>query len=56
MMSDRPWIELGKLAGYEQPTIETIEEMESDQIGYKVRYFVAAKATDFRMVAVDPGL
>ena len=55
MMSDRPWIELGKLAGYEQPTIETIEEMESDQIGYKVRYFVAAKATDFRMVAVDPG-
>jgi hypothetical protein len=56
MMSDRPWIELGKLAGYEQPTIETIEEMESDQIGYKVRYFVAAKATDFRMVAVDPGV
>lgn len=55
MMSDRPWIELGKLAGYETPTIETIEEMEADQIGYKVRYFVAAKATDWRMVACDPG-
>ncbi|MFZ9916518.1 MAG: hypothetical protein ACO3IB_14460, partial [Phycisphaerales bacterium] len=55
MMADRPWIELGKLAGYEQPTIETIEEMDADQIGYKVRYFVAAKATDWRMVACDPG-
>lgn len=55
LMTNRPWIEMGKLAGYETPTFETIEQMDADQIGYKVRYFCAAKATDWRQVARDPG-
>lgn len=55
LMSNRPWVELGKLAGYESPQFETIEQMDADQIGYKVRYFCAAKATDWRQVARDPG-
>ena len=51
----KPFVELGKLAGYERPTFESFEQQDADQIGYKVRYFVAAKATDWRQIARDPG-
>ena len=55
LMADRPWIEVGRLAGYAGPQIEMIEQPDADQLGYKVRDFVAVKATDYRQVAYDPG-
>ena len=54
-MTARKWIEIGKLAGYESPMIEMIEQKDADQIGYKARYFVAAKAMDWRQVVRNPG-
>jgi len=55
LISDRPFLEIGRLAGYAGPQIETIEQKDADQIGYKVRDFLAAKAIDWRPVAYDPG-
>jgi phage head maturation protease len=55
LMTARKWIEIGKLAGYESPMIEMIEQKDADQIGYKARYFVAAKAMDWRQVVRNPG-
>jgi len=55
LMTGRKWIEIGKLAGYESPMIEMIEQKDADQIGYKARYFVAAKAMDWRQVVRNPG-
>jgi hypothetical protein len=41
-------VEMSKLRGMEQPSIETKEAFESDAMKIKIKYHVAAKALDFR--------
>lgn len=50
-----PFIERARLQGEEMPTITEIEDQERDAIGYKVRYWCAAKAADWRDVASNAG-
>lgn len=56
VMSGRPFVERARLAGEPMPVVTTIEQPEADQIGYKVRYWCAAKAADWRDVASNAGV
>lgn len=51
LFSGRPFIERARLQGEPAPTITTIEQPENDSIGYKVRYWCATKAADWRDIA-----
>jgi len=53
--SGRPFIERARLAGEPAPVITTIESPETDAVGYKVRYWCATKAADWRDVASNAG-
>ncbi len=51
LFSGRPFIERARLQGEPAPTITTIDQPENDAIGYKVRYWCATKAVDWRDIA-----
>ncbi len=48
-------IEVGFLAGYDSPTLDTIDNMSPDRREYYIRHIAAAKALDWRGMYYNPG-
>lgn len=55
LMTGRKFVERARLQGEPAPVVSTIEQPEADQIGYKVRYWCATKASDWRDTTFNIG-